>query len=92
MNRRYNSEEWKNKIDEWEKSNLTRKEFCVTNDLILSTFDYWRRRFIHKDTTDEPIIRINRTGLSGSKIILHVGHVFTLEILLKNCSCFFSET
>ena len=40
---------WKGKIAEWEKSGLSRKEFCEKNGLNRSTAAYWFKKFLKAD-------------------------------------------
>ena len=35
---------WKKKFQDWEKSGLTRTQFCRKHQIPVSTFDYWRQR------------------------------------------------
>ena len=40
--------QWKNKFQEWNKSGLTRIQFCREHQIPVSTFDYWRQRLRKK--------------------------------------------
>ena len=43
-------------INNWSQSQLTQKDYCRLNNIILSRFGYWRTR-------------LNRTGKIGKKLI-----------------------
>ena len=36
--------EWQELVGQYERSGLTRKQFCDKHALVLSTFDYWRHK------------------------------------------------
>lgn len=46
---------WKEKIIEWEKSGLSQNRFCEENKIRLSTFQYWRGKFIQVKNIDKLI-------------------------------------
>ena len=77
MAEKFGPEKWKALIEEWEVGDLTRKEFCKQNDLVLTSFDYWRRRLNNKDSK-QSIVRIGREPCIG-RMIMHY-KVFKLEI------------
>jgi hypothetical protein len=35
---------WSTRIAQWEGSGLSQREFCANHGLVLSTFQWWRRR------------------------------------------------
>lgn len=41
--------QWKKKFQDWEKSGLTRTQFCRKHQISVSTFDYWRQRIRKMD-------------------------------------------
>jgi hypothetical protein len=41
--RKRNAEDMRRAIDEFQKSGLTRREFCERNHIAVTTLDYWRR-------------------------------------------------
>lgn len=47
---RRSSQEWLSLIQNWQDSNLSRKEFCKQHDVALSAFQYWLGK-VGKDTT-----------------------------------------
>ena len=44
VGRKRNADEWRNIFKEWKTSGLSRVEFCRTQNLPASTFDYWKKR------------------------------------------------
>jgi transposase-like protein len=38
-----NADDMRRAIDEFQKSGLTRREFCQRHDIAVTTLDYWRR-------------------------------------------------
>ena len=49
---------WKRIYRNWEKSGLSRREFCRQNQLAISTFHFWQKRFKENDEK----ITLNGTG------------------------------
>lgn len=85
---------WKEKVTEWEISNLSRKKFCEKNRLNRSTAAYWFKKFLKKDN-EEGFVEIDSTGLisnpkEGLKVI--VRDKYKIEVTADNFNVlFFSE-
>ncbi len=77
---------WKGKIAEWEKSGLSRKEFCEKNGLNRSTASYWFKKFLKADTEGgfveiKPLSLISNSK-EGLKVI--VGDKYKIEVSANN--------
>lgn len=45
------TDKWRRIYKSWEKSGLSRREFCRQNQLAISTFYYWQKKF--KEANDD---------------------------------------
>lgn len=76
-----NREEWRRRIGEWEASGLTQVEYCKQNELKISAFLYWRKKFSEKKSArasfvEVPLSPINRFSL----IRIEIGNRFCVEV------------
>lgn len=44
VEKKRNADEWRDILEIWKTSRLSRAEFCRTQKLPASTFDYWRKK------------------------------------------------
>jgi len=56
---RKNKEKWLEIFKAWETSGLTRTEFCKTQKLKVSTFDYWRRAIRKNGGSEETLVKLS---------------------------------
>lgn len=40
---------WQQQIDNWKRSGLSQKQYCLRHSLALSTFCYWKKRLNRQD-------------------------------------------
>ena len=40
---------WQQQIDNWQRSGLSQKQYCLSHSLALSTFCYWKKRLNRQD-------------------------------------------
>jgi hypothetical protein len=67
---------WRQQIETFKTSGMSRKEYCEKNQIKLSTLDYWRQRFSSPEEKKESAwvpIKISEDSLSG--IDLRVGRM-----------------
>ena len=76
-----NRERWEAEFKKWEKSGLTRNEYCKQHDISISTFDYWRGR-IKKRTATKELVRlpIPYEAVEPSPIILELPNGIRIQI------------
>ena len=72
---------WKHHLESWSVSGLSQTEYCRQNDLSRDRFNYWKRKFNHKNLPVEFVqinpepISINLPGLK-----LNIGSTLQIEI------------
>jgi hypothetical protein len=67
---------WRQQIEAFKASGLSRKEYCEQNQIKISTLDYWRQKFSSPEEKKESAwipIRIAEDSSSG--IDLRVGRI-----------------
>jgi hypothetical protein len=76
-----NREEWQRRVREWEDSGLTQVEYCKRNELKISAFLYWRKKFSEKNPTRPSFVEV---PLSLTKrfhpIRIEIGNRFCVEV------------
>jgi hypothetical protein len=58
MKKRMTRPQWQDFISSWEISKQNQAEFCKTNSLKLSTFQYWRSRLQRENLKPEGFIEV----------------------------------
>ncbi len=73
---------WRERISRWEQSGLSITKFCKKENLPLSTFNWWKKRF--KDEAFEPCGFVELSGntetrrFESKNFLLHLPGVGTL--------------
>jgi hypothetical protein len=67
---------WRQQIETFKSSGLSRREFCENNQIKLSTLDYWRQKLsAPEEKKDSGWIPIKIADDNSSGIDLHVGRI-----------------
>ena len=67
---------WRQQIEAFKSSGLSRREFCENNQIKLSTLDYWRQKLnAPEEKNDSGWIPIKIGDDNSSGIDLHVGRI-----------------
>lgn len=45
---------WRNHISSWKRSGLTQREYCLEEEIAISTFSYWIRKFGEGSKNSKP--------------------------------------
>jgi hypothetical protein len=74
--------DWRQLIQEWEKSGLAQTTFCRERDLVLHQFTYYRHVFLKERPSQSPLmpVRVNSTQAPSSHFILHLQNGMKLSI------------
>jgi hypothetical protein len=76
-----NREEWRRRMGEWEDSGLRQAEYCKQNDLKISSFLYWRKKFSEKKSTRPSFIEVPLSPTNRfSAIRIEIGSRFSVEV------------
>lgn len=70
-------QEWLGRVMEWEKSGKTMKAWCRENDIVYSTFFYWKTRLLSKSNLPEQasFIEITEDLSNESGIVIEYQNV-----------------
>lgn len=75
-----NREEWQSRIVEWKESGLSQVEYCKQNDLKISKFLYWRKKFSEKPT-DPSFVQVPITSANRfCPIRIEIGNRYCVEV------------
>ena len=44
-------DQWRQRVSSWESSGVSQSKFCITNELNLRNFQYWRRKFKNRQSS-----------------------------------------
>ncbi len=76
------SEYWQQQIKDWKESGQARTAYCNQNNLRLTTFDYWRKKF--RGPTDQiKLVQVSAPGrllLDSSGVRLIVDQHYLIEV------------
>ena len=77
---------WRDKIDSWKESGLSRKEFCEKEGLNRSTASYWFRKFLKEDKEVGFVEIKPATVISNSSegLKVCVGDKYKIELTANN--------
>jgi hypothetical protein len=65
-------QEWRDVMHAYARSGQTRKQFCVQEQLALSTFDWWRRRLREESEAATPERQPALRGLNGAPLFVEL--------------------
>jgi len=87
------SEYWQQHIKDWKESGQARTAYCSQNNLRLTTFDYWRKKF--RDPTGQiKLVQLSAPGrlsLDSSGVRLIVDQHYQIEVEKSFCSSTLSQ-
>jgi len=83
--RRRTASEWEELISRFERTGLTRKNFCLSQGVSLSTFDLWRRKLRARlDEREEPMFvevsQVEPNAVSSWDVELELGGGVILRV------------
>jgi hypothetical protein len=90
VGRKRNVDEWREILRAWETSGLSRAEFCRTQILPVSTFDYWRKKQRGTVETNLPFVKVPKMA-AGVDRSMNIRIVINDRVSVELCHGFTGE-
>ena len=75
---------WLTKIEEHKKSGLSKRKYCLTNDLNINSFDYWLKKSkSHESQSTSNFVKFTSEKANSAYLVISMNGGIRIEV---NCS------